>query len=441
MKSLALFVGAASLFFLCSSPTPARVLESPAQGAMLSGLGFIAGWKCNAGTITVRLNAGAPMLVATGQPRADTRRACGTEHNGFITQMNWALLGDGIHTAVAYDNGVEFGRATFTVGTTGEEWLADVRVSVDVPNFPAPGETGRFVWNESTQHLELTQTERMRVTPEPPPPPQAGASHMYWIHGRGKGAIQRATLTGSQVTTLLTAEQNPPLYLGEYDQLALDVARDALYLGTNDAIYRMTLTGAQVTQIVALDDFVGFALDPVGRKLYWKDHDKGLLWANLDGSQVAPFPGADPRYPPTYSLFVVESGKLYWFDRGPDGFRLRRANLNGTQAEVLLTKRTLRVSWDLETFAVDAAAGKFYWIDASLFRANLADGSHIETLVPRMGDGTGLALDLAAGKVYWTLWEPYGAYEEGVYRANLDGSRVEALVTGEWPGDVVLSLE
>ena len=425
---------------LVGPPVWAATLESPASGAILSGIGFISGWKCQAGTITVRINAGAPIPVATSQPRADTRRVCGTEKNGFITQMNWALLGDGAHTAVAYDNGVEFARATFTVGTTGEEWVEDVTVSIDVPNFPAPGETGHFVWNESTQHMELAQVERTRVTPELPPPPQAGGRHMYWIDGWPPGKIQRATLTGTQVTTLVTGEQTPPGDIGMYDQLALDVAAGTLYWGTNDGLYRMTLTGAQVTQIVALDDFDGFTLDPVGRKLYWADNER-IWWANLDGSQVAPFPGADPRYPPTHDLLVVDSGKLYWIDDGPDRFRLRRANLNGTQAEVLLTKQTMPVSWDMESFAVDAATGKFYWIDGSLFRANLNDGSHIETLVSRMGDGTGLALDLAGGKMYWTLWSAYGSYDYGVYRANLDGSQVEALVTGGDPWDVVLSLE
>ena len=140
-------------------------LESPAQGAVVSGLGFISGWKCDAGTITVRLNDGGPLTVATGQPRVDTRLICGTVHNGFITQVNWNHLGEGTHTAVAYDDGVEFARHTFTVGSTGEEFLSGVTVTVDVPDFPAPGETGRFVWNESTQHLELSEVREGTQTP------------------------------------------------------------------------------------------------------------------------------------------------------------------------------------------------------------------------------------------------------------------------------------
>ena len=145
-------------------------LESPAQGAIVSGLGFISGWKCDAGTITVRLNDGGPLAVAAGQPRVDTRLICGTVHNGFITQVNWNHLGAGTHTAVAYDDGVEFARHTFTVGSTGEEFLSGVTVTVDVSDFPAPGETGRFVWNESTQHLELSEVrEGSQTSPETVP--------------------------------------------------------------------------------------------------------------------------------------------------------------------------------------------------------------------------------------------------------------------------------
>ena len=135
------------------------VLESPAHGALVSGIGFIGGWKCEARRLTVRINKGSPTLLASGIPRADTRSVCGDTTNGFITQVNWSWphLGAGQHTVVVYDDGVEFARSTFTVGSTGEEFLKGVSVEIDVPDFPAPGETGRFVWSEATQHLELAE--------------------------------------------------------------------------------------------------------------------------------------------------------------------------------------------------------------------------------------------------------------------------------------------
>lgn len=152
---------------LAGSPVGASTLESPAHKATLSGLGFISGWKCNAGNITVTINDGGHIPVATGQPRADTRIACGTIHNGFITQMNWALLGDGKHSIVAYDDGVKFASAVFTVVTAGEPYLPDAAGECVVPDFPAPGENASFAWNTSTQHLELTDVGSHVVPPEP----------------------------------------------------------------------------------------------------------------------------------------------------------------------------------------------------------------------------------------------------------------------------------
>lgn len=107
-----------SLLVLSSALAHAATLESPAPGANVSGLGYIAGWKCHHGDITVRIDGGGPIRVATRMPRADTQAVCqGATDNGFITQFNWAFLADGSHTVVAYDNGVEFARRTFTVAT------------------------------------------------------------------------------------------------------------------------------------------------------------------------------------------------------------------------------------------------------------------------------------------------------------------------------------
>ena len=150
------------LLLQCSAPCWAATLESPGSDATLSGLGFISGWKCDADNITVRINGGGHVPVTMYQPRADTRSACGASHNGFFTPINWALLDDGEHTIVAYDDGVRFASSTFTVVTTGEEFLSDAEGECIVPNFPAPGESGRFVWNESTQHLELAHVGRTR---------------------------------------------------------------------------------------------------------------------------------------------------------------------------------------------------------------------------------------------------------------------------------------
>ena len=143
---------------LTSTLAHAATLESPAPGANVSGLGYIAGWKCHHGEVTVRIDGGGPIRMATRMPRADTQSVCqGATDNGFITQFNWAFLADGSHTVVAYDNGVEFARSTFTVATFGEEFVEEAQGECTIADFPSTGETARFVWDESTQHLELSE--------------------------------------------------------------------------------------------------------------------------------------------------------------------------------------------------------------------------------------------------------------------------------------------
>ena len=115
MKRLAVILSAALV--LMGSSVSASVLESPASGASLSGLGFISGWKCDASAITVRIDGGTPTPVLYGNDRLDTHVSrggpCQRRDTGYILQINWGELADGSHTAVAYDAGVEFARSVF----------------------------------------------------------------------------------------------------------------------------------------------------------------------------------------------------------------------------------------------------------------------------------------------------------------------------------------
>ena len=154
-------------------PASVGYLGSPAQNSVVSGIGFISGWKCNAQDITVSIDGGPALEMSMGVLREDTRPHCdGEAHNGFITQVNWNSIGAGQHTAVVYDNGIEFDRHTFMVGTTGEEFLRGATADIDVLDFPTPGQTSRFVWNESTQHLELAEVypDEEEQNPQTPGP-------------------------------------------------------------------------------------------------------------------------------------------------------------------------------------------------------------------------------------------------------------------------------
>ena len=68
--------------------------------------------------------------------------------------MNWGNLSDGEHTAVVYDNGVEFDRATFSVVTTGVDFLRGVTGmgAVALSN----GQTAAVKWSEASQGFVAT---------------------------------------------------------------------------------------------------------------------------------------------------------------------------------------------------------------------------------------------------------------------------------------------
>ena len=169
------------LLILIAVPAQAAFLDIPGNGSTLSGIGVISGWKCEAkGDITVRFDEDERLTVAMvyGSERGDTKETpagepiCGDTNNGFLAIFNWALLGAGDHTAVAYDNGVEFARSTFAVGTLGEEFVQGASAEVRVEDFPSPGESTRLIWNESSQHFEVVpegSPDRNNALRSPPP--------------------------------------------------------------------------------------------------------------------------------------------------------------------------------------------------------------------------------------------------------------------------------
>jgi hypothetical protein len=63
---------------VCSLFVPAVVfaqasLETPAPDSFQSGIGYVRGWKCTAGTLTFTLDNGPPAQLSYGSSRADTQ--------------------------------------------------------------------------------------------------------------------------------------------------------------------------------------------------------------------------------------------------------------------------------------------------------------------------------------------------------------------------------
>ena len=287
----------------------------------------------------------------------------------------------------------------------------------------------------------------------------SGASTMYWAD-QGTDRIQRADLDGSRVEDVVTSL--PPWVRSSRvsgpNDIALDVAAGKIYWtvwdGTPAArnkIQRANLDGSRVEDLVTALPGVrkpnGLALDLSAGKIYWTntfdDDEQGtgkIQRANLDGSQIEDLVTSGLGWPIGISLDAA-AGKMYWTDTHAN--KIQRANLDGSQVEDLITSG-LDVPANM---ALEVATGKMYWTNyqstrtgpvpgsGEILRANL-DGSQVENLVTSGLDRPdGLALDVAAGKMYWADKD-----KSKIQRGNLDGSRVEDLITSglDRPSDIAL---
>jgi len=119
------------------------------------------------------------------------------------------------------------------------------------------------------------------------------------------------------------------------------------------------------------------------------------------------------------------AGVLYFadiFNPDFDAGTIRRVNSDGSGEEPLVT-----VGGGLRAVAVDAAAGKLYWADVNNFvigQANLDGSDQISIISSGLEFPSALLLDPAAGNLYWG-----DQSSNFIYRAGLDGSNPIEFIT------------
>lgn len=164
--------------------------------------------------------------------------------------------------------------------------------------------------------------------------------------------------------------------------------------------------------------------------IYWTDRGASQLKRmNFDGSDlqtIAPSgavtsPGGNIR-----GLAIDNaSGQMYWADNGAD--RLLRASLDGSGSTILHTIAGGN-SFPADV-RLDFASHHLYWCDQTRRRIQRStfDGAAVTDIITNAA-ATGpyfMDLDVPAGKIYW------GDFSGGsIFRANLDGSGRETLLTG-----------
>jgi len=197
--------------------------------------------------------------------------------------------------------------------------------------------------------------------------------------------IARSDLNGGGITDLVS-DSNDATSLG------LDLAGGKIYWSSsaNGTIQRSNLDGSNVeTVLTGINLPFGMEVDPVSGKLFIAERGTAkILRANLDGSGLetivsglgfAGGVGLDR-----------DNNKVYWVDSGttvdPSDDNIGRSNLDGTSQELVIAPIDAANNPNPKDVAVDALSGKIFWLEGNfplggqLVRADL-DGTNIEVLL------------------------------------------------------------
>jgi len=158
-------------------------LENPGPGAKMSGIGIVSGWRCEGSRITAQFDDRAPIEVAYGTPRGDTRGQCADPdrvNNAYVLQWNYALLGDGEHTLRLFDDGLECASTTFSVQTLGAPFVRDLEGEYLIESFPEENHSAVIEWQQGKQGFGVIFSEPVSVpTPTPTPTPTPGPTEPF----------------------------------------------------------------------------------------------------------------------------------------------------------------------------------------------------------------------------------------------------------------------
>lgn len=187
----------------------------------------------------------------------------------------------------------------------------------------------------------------------------------------------------------------------------------------------LVTTGLEFPSAIAVAPGVGGGVGA----MFWGDQlSYTLSRANLDGS------GATVLRSTAFHRGVAvdePNGKVYWStDISKFRGNIVRSNLDGSAVQTVIT--SIEMLFKPNSIALDLAAGKIYWTDYVVDvvrRANL-DGTGLEDLfiVPGNFNPRGVALDLAAGKVYWGQDVDFDGSAGRLMRMDLDGARPEIVL-------------
>ena len=166
----------------------------------------------------------------------------------------------------------------------------------------------------------------------------------------------------------------------------------------------------------------GIDLDLVNNKIYYSSKSQHKIFrGDLDGSNQEEIV-TDAKGP--FGIAVDPANNVfYWLgQQNPSNSGvIKRAELDGSNVTTLLSG----LQFCVEDIAIDKLNGKLYWTNVceDRIRSCNLDGSGNTSVLTGQANVLGLALDPAAGKMYYTDGST-------IERADLDGNNVETLHNG-----------
>ncbi len=153
----------AATFAAPEEDRPARdvVLEVPAKGSTVSGIGLISGWSCLGGKLEAEISDVNGVIASVplphGNSRADTGPSCGDTLNGFSATMNWTLLGSGEKIIRLMQNGEAVASRDFSVVAFETEFIRGASGMCSIDDFPSADQSVTVEWDEPQQSFVVAE--------------------------------------------------------------------------------------------------------------------------------------------------------------------------------------------------------------------------------------------------------------------------------------------
>ncbi len=238
----------------------------------------------------------------------------------------------------------------------------------------------------------------------------------------GSNALHEMEPDGSNAVIKWTSTTGP-------EGTVYDSPTDTFFFTNWKTIYRINPDGSDQTAIKTISDsfYIGHIdIDSTNGELYYTSPDGGSIRkCDFDGGNDVLV--LSPTSPDRVRV-DVPGGKCYWVD----GTKIYRDTIpGGGDSELLYTD----TGTTIETFHLNLVDGKIYWTNytTDLIRRCNLDGTSVETIFTSTVSLYGMALDIPAGKMYWTDTSPESSVLD-VKKANLDGSDVETIWDGAGSG-------